>query len=78
MNQLTAHFSLAGHWKADADIPNVTLETMVRKLEGQEKLLFLQFVRKMLKWKPEERMSARELMQDPWLMSTGQPALEVD
>jgi len=32
---------------------------MEKKLEGQEKVLFLQFVRKMLKWKPEERESAK-------------------
>lgn len=73
MNQLTPHFCLTGHWKADADIPSVTMESMERKLEGQEKVLFLRFLRKMLIWKPEERMSAKELMQDPWLISSGQP-----
>jgi len=42
---------------------------MEKKLEGQEKVLFLQFVSKMLKWKPEdsERESAKQLSQDPWL-----------
>jgi serine/threonine protein kinase len=27
----------------------------------------LSFVKKMLKWKPEERSSAKELLGDPWL-----------
>lgn len=29
--------------------------------------MFLRFVRRMLRWKPEERASAKELLYDPWL-----------
>jgi hypothetical protein len=35
--------------------------------EGEEKMKFLEFMRKMLRWIPEERKSAKELLQDPWL-----------
>ncbi|KAK5996745.1 putative serine/threonine-protein kinase dyrk2-like protein [Cladobotryum mycophilum] len=33
----------------------------------QDKQLFTNFVRRMLKWAPEERSTARELLSDPWL-----------
>ena len=36
-------------------------------MEGENKALFLTFVRKMLKWKPAERSEARELLADTWL-----------
>nr|VWP02166.1 Chitin synthase export chaperone [Ganoderma boninense] len=36
-------------------------------LEGEDKALFLAFVRKMVRWDPGERASAKELLRDPWL-----------
>ena len=42
---------------------------MITALHGEDKRLFLQFVRKMLKWLPEERATAAELLADPWLHS---------
>ncbi|OOG00365.1 hypothetical protein ASPCADRAFT_125 [Aspergillus carbonarius ITEM 5010] len=44
-----------------------TLEDTVTCLEGEEKSQFLGFARKMLKWMPEERGTAKELVDDPWL-----------
>lgn len=38
-------------------------------MEGEEKALFVAFVRRMLQWVPEERATARELRDDPWLQS---------
>lgn len=29
--------------------------------------MFIEFVKRMLKWRPEERSTARELLNDPWL-----------
>lgn len=29
--------------------------------------MFLEFIRSMLRWVPEERKRARELLEDPWL-----------
>ena len=40
---------------------------MEENLEGPEKQEFLTFIRSMLKWVPEERLTARQLLQDPWL-----------
>lgn len=36
-------------------------------LKGNDQRLFLEFMRKMLRWLPEERWSARKLYDDPWL-----------
>ncbi|PYH94653.1 protein kinase [Aspergillus ellipticus CBS 707.79] len=60
----------AGAWLAHADavIPPVSLENLERRLSGQEKESFLDFLRSMLKWPPEERKTARQLLQDPWLL----------
>jgi serine/threonine-protein kinase SRPK3 len=38
-------------------------------MEGEEKALFLKFVRRMLQWLPEDRDTAKELREDPWLRS---------
>ncbi|KAK0109461.1 hypothetical protein ONS95_002154 [Cadophora gregata] len=48
---------------------SVKLEDCVTCMEGEEKALFISFVRRMLKWLPEERATAKELQDDPWLQS---------
>jgi len=45
----------------------LSLESSEENLEGRRKELFLQFMRKMLQWAPEDRQSAAELLHDPWL-----------
>lgn len=45
------------------------LDDCVTCMTGEEKELFLKFVRKMLQWLPEERRTAKELREDPWLQS---------
>ncbi|KAL1963422.1 hypothetical protein VTN77DRAFT_8323 [Rasamsonia byssochlamydoides] len=62
-------FDVDGRWKAEehARIPTTSLEEVETRLEGRDKDLFLQFKRSMLKWLPEERKTARELLDDPWL-----------
>ena len=59
-----------GGWIAseEATVPPVSLESQEKRLTGQEKELFLQFIRSMLKWLPEERRTARQLLNDPWLL----------
>jgi hypothetical protein len=58
-----------GNWKGTIEIPPISLEKLEGNLEGEPQQLFIQFLRKMLKWMPEERESARELLDDPWLRS---------
>jgi len=48
-------------------VPSVTLEDLEVRLEEPEKGAFLKFIRSMLTWLPEERKTARELLEDPWL-----------
>lgn len=57
-----------GKWKQDIDIPTeVSLEKSEYFLEGRNKEMFLAFIRKMLQWRPEDRKTAKELLDDPWL-----------
>ena len=46
-----------------------TLEDRVTSFTGKDKVLFLNLVRKMLTWLPEDRATAQDLLQDPWLLS---------
>ncbi|CAG8938723.1 unnamed protein product [Penicillium salamii] len=57
-----------GNWKDAASIPDYDLHTLEERLEGDEKENFLSFLRRMLRWLPEERASAKDLLFDPWLM----------
>ncbi|CAK40849.1 uncharacterized protein An11g10510 [Aspergillus niger] len=58
-------FVRRSNWIAHAEAPipdNISLETLERRLTGTEKELFLDFMRAMLKWMPEERSTAGELL----------------
>ncbi|KAI9857138.1 MAG: hypothetical protein M1813_008629 [Trichoglossum hirsutum] len=46
---------------------DVRLEDSVLSLEGEDKRLFLDFIKQMLQWLPEDRKTAKELLEDPWL-----------
>jgi hypothetical protein len=50
-----------GNWIASTPIPDQTLETRVTRLDGQEKVMLLAFARRILRWLPEQRASARDL-----------------
>lgn len=50
-------------------IPDASLETAEQRLQGDEKLLFLAFIRKMLQWKPEARSSIDDVFTDEWLFA---------
>lgn len=55
-------------WNAGIPLPSPrSLDEIETNLEGKDKELFLQFMRKMLQWAPEHRSSAKELLQDPRL-----------
>lgn len=51
-------------------IPKISLEERVSVLKGEEKELFLDFIRSMLRWRPEDRKSATELLKHPWMADT--------
>lgn len=58
---------IIGQWNGLAEISRTSLEESEENLHGEDKGQFLRFMRKMLKWVPEERSSAKELLQDTWL-----------
>lgn len=47
----------------------IKLDDYITCMAGEEKILFLNFVRKMLQWLPEDRKTAKELREDAWLQS---------
>ena len=61
-------FDGEGNWTAEIDTPRgLTLEGVEENLDGEKKEEFLQFVRCMLQWRPEDRWTAKELLAHPWM-----------
>ena len=59
---------VAKKWKQDIEIPiGTSLETSEQFLEGRNKEMFIAFMRGMLQWRPEDRKTAKDLLQDPWV-----------
>lgn len=56
-----------GQWKAQPPLSSITLEDRMTQLTGRSKAGYLTFLRSMLQWRPEDRKTARELLDDPWL-----------
>jgi hypothetical protein len=44
-----------------------SLENSISKISGEDKRMFLTFVKRMLKWEPKDRSTAQDLLDDPWL-----------
>ncbi|KAM3440382.1 hypothetical protein NHJ13734_003321 [Beauveria thailandica] len=62
------YFDESGNWRGSIPVPTTTLEERVTQVDGQDKELMLGFVRHALRWLPEERPPADELVYDDWLM----------
>ncbi|KAG5205245.1 CMGC protein kinase [Trichophyton interdigitale] len=61
-------FDENGEFRNKEVIPSgISLDDTVTCLEGEHKVQFLTFARKMLQWLPEDRKTAKELVEDPWL-----------
>jgi len=54
-------------FKLSDEVTETSLESEEANLDGEEKVAFLVFLRKMLQWRPADRLSAREVMDDTWL-----------
>ncbi|KAJ5542825.1 kinase domain protein [Penicillium sp. DV-2018c] len=62
-------FSSQGTFKFPHLLPSeeYNFPNLTPVLHGEDKRLFIEFVRKMLQWEPERRSSAKQLYNDPWL-----------
>ncbi|GKZ46669.1 hypothetical protein AbraIFM66951_009808 [Aspergillus brasiliensis] len=62
-------FSPQGSFRFPELIPSgeFNFSNMTPFLHGEDQRLFIEFVRRMLRWEPERRSSAKELYNDPWL-----------
>lgn len=59
---------ISGALKNPGLVPgNFSFESTLSKFNGEEQRMFIHFVKRMIKWNPEERSTAKELLQDPWL-----------
>ena len=60
-------FENSGIWKGTTKLPELSLESSERQLEGENKWLFCELLRKMLQCEPEKRHTAKQLLTEPWL-----------
>lgn len=56
-----------GNWIAQTPIPNQSLETRDKHFSGEDGQLLLQFMRKIVRWLPEERPTAEDLYKDAFI-----------
>lgn len=64
----TVFANSAGQWRGGIPVPDRTsLEKSEENLAGSNKEAFLQLVRKMVQWRPEDRQTAGQLLKDDWL-----------
>ncbi|KAI9039313.1 uncharacterized protein KD926_009755 [Aspergillus affinis] len=57
-----------GQFKGTAIAPsNFNFEKSIYNTYNENKSMFVEFVRRMIKWNPDERTTAKELLEDPWL-----------
>ncbi|KAI1964450.1 hypothetical protein LOZ07_000921 [Ophidiomyces ophidiicola] len=68
-NVVSTLFSDQGDFKYPHLVPSedFNFSTLTPFFEGEDKRLFLNFAKRMLTWMPEERATAKELLDDPWL-----------
>ncbi|RWA08519.1 hypothetical protein EKO27_g6589 [Xylaria grammica] len=57
-----------GEWRGVVPIPRErTLESLEGSLTGEERVRFLDFIRALLCWVPEKRLTAKQALSHPWL-----------
>lgn len=68
LTRTTPFANPVGQWRGEIPVPDRTsLEECEENLEGSNKEAFLRFVRKMVQWRPEDRQTANQLLEDDWL-----------
>lgn len=70
ISRVIANKTCAGQWNAGIPVPEGrSLEGAEDYLTGESKTKFLNFVRGMLQWRPDDRKTAKQLLEDPWFRS---------
>ncbi|KAG4439992.1 hypothetical protein IFR05_004506 [Cadophora sp. M221] len=65
-------FDSEGKWIAEIPTAEPTsLEIFETRLEGENKEMFLQMMRGMLIWRPEDRKTAKQMLDEPWMKIKG-------
>ncbi|KAE8353667.1 U4/U6 small nuclear ribonucleo protein PRP4 [Aspergillus coremiiformis] len=64
----SAFWDESGSWKGSAPIPDQTLESLASNITGEDKEGFLRWLRRALRWNPEDRPTALDLLYDEWMM----------
>ncbi|KJZ71164.1 hypothetical protein HIM_03117 [Hirsutella minnesotensis 3608] len=59
-----------GNWIAATPIPEQSFESREMRLEGKEKELLIAFIRKVLRWFPDDRPTAEDLFEDEFLIKS--------
>lgn len=59
----SSRLTAKGNWIAATPIPEQSLESREKRLNGKDKELLLQYVRRVLRWNPEDRPSAQDLFE---------------
>lgn len=63
-----AYFDEHDQFRFPESVPkNFSFESSITRFRGDDKELFIDFAQKMVRWLPEERWSAKQLLQHPWL-----------
>ncbi|OJD18403.1 hypothetical protein AJ78_01583 [Emergomyces pasteurianus Ep9510] len=60
-------FAEDGPWKPGIEIPQTSLKASEEFLSGKSKEMLLLFMRGMLQWRPQDRKTAKQPLEDPWL-----------
>ncbi|KAF2754655.1 kinase-like protein [Pseudovirgaria hyperparasitica] len=64
----SVYFDDRGNWKCVNPVSPISWDDIQRNPDITNKKGFIDFIRKMLQWKPESRASASELLEDRWLL----------
>jgi serine/threonine-protein kinase SRPK3 len=57
----------AGELTPTGDPLDISFETSITCMRGEEKRRFISFLKTILTWRPGDRRTAEELIKDPWL-----------
>ena len=68
-----------GEYRNPSFIPaDLSFENSIKRIKGKDKELFIDFIKKMLCWLPEERWTAKQLLSHPWLKERTEDEMRSD